>query len=361
MPHLSGDRKEDDVIIVPNMPLISGNSYVKSLGFFAELGYKAILASTTPKEFHNLTIAQLMNGYEDKFVKLLSKVKWDFNPEDVGILAQRRDMNKKPLTVFTGINDFEKAGEVFSFMNKTKLDIWKSDDCNEATGSDGVLFGPSLVQQKKDVKIYVPDFARAMPLVFDREENYEGKRLFRYKAIDNLFSSLESNRNNKYYCELKSMKEKHIDGLMSISDSIVGNPPILISNPHFLEGDQKLFEHIEGLNPNKSLHEIWFYLHPRLSIQLYGTTRTQFNIKVSRYGNYYKNIPNDIILPLAWIESTLEYSSEEVKSRIYFATVIVDYIEIVIKLSSFICFLISILYLIINCNSYIKLFRKSNV
>lgn len=331
---------------MPNIPFISGIPNVKSLGFLAEFGFKAILASTRPKEFQNLTVLKYMSGYNDNFMSFVSKIKWDFSPEDVGILAPRRGVTKKTLTVYSGTGDVKNVGKVYAIANQTKTNIWTSDKCNRVTGSDGVIYGTQLVQQREDLQVYLPNICRALPLVFDQEMKVNGMRSYRYKAPVGTFSSPETYPGNKFYCELKNLKQPHVDGVLDVSQCIDGNPPILISHPHFMEGDAKLFEHFEGLQPDVKLHDSFAFIHPRLSVPIYGVSRMQLNLRVNHFGNYFKNLPDGIILPLAWIETTTEEFPESIKMRLFLSTVIVDYAEIFFKFGSFIGLFSSLTYIV---------------
>jgi scavenger receptor class B, member 1 len=347
---LSGEYlSEDDVITVPNIPLISGIPNVKLLGVLAEFGYEKILAATKPKEFQRLSIAQYFLGYTDDFMNLISKIKWDFDPEDVGILAPRRGVSKQNVTVFSGTDDVSEVGKVFAVDKKTKLDIWTTEACNHITGSDGVIYGPFLVQNKEDLAVYLPAICRSLPLVFDKEVKIEnGMRSFRYKQPFGTFSSPESYPDNKFYCEPKGTKDKPIDGVLDVSKCIDGNPPILISYPHFMEGDQQLLQHFDGLNPNESLHSSFAYIHPRLSVPFFGVSRMQLNIKVNRFGKYFEKIPDEIILPLVWIEMTTEDFSESLKTKMFLSTIVVDNIELFFKFGSLISLMISLFVLVLR-------------
>lgn len=345
LPELSGNLKEDDVVIVPNVVLLSGIFNAKSLGFLAEILFKGMLVSSKPKEFQNLTAESFFHGYNDDFVNLITKFRWDLHPQDIGMLSYRRGVTKKSLTIFTGTDDIEKVGGVFSVNNQTKLGIWKSESCDVVKGSEGAIFGPSLAQNKKDLLIYVPDFCRSMPLEFKQETQFDGMRSYLYKAADETFSTPESYPENKYYCELKSVKAKHIDGILDVSSCFDGNP-MFISHPHFREGDEKLFQHFEGLHPNASLHTPFLYIHPRLSVPIFGSTKLQLSIRVNHFGSYYKNIPNDIILPLAWFDRLTDEYPDDVKFKLFLSTVVVDFTEMFFKFGCVISFLLSALYLI---------------
>lgn len=86
---------------------------------------------TKPKEFQNITIRDYFFGYRDDFMNLISKIKWDFSPEDVGMLAPRRGVTKKSMTVNLGLKSTDDIGKIHKFGNKERFDIWKSEECNK--------------------------------------------------------------------------------------------------------------------------------------------------------------------------------------------------------------------------------------
>lgn len=124
-------RSEDDVIIAPNIPFISAIPNVEKLSFFSKVGFQTLLTMTKPKEFQNITVRDYFFGYRDNFMNLISKIKWDFSPEDVGILAPRRGVSKNSVTINSGLKNADLIGKILKFGSKTKFDIWKTDECNQ--------------------------------------------------------------------------------------------------------------------------------------------------------------------------------------------------------------------------------------
>ena len=160
---------ENDVIHVPNIPFISAIPNVKKLGFLAEIGFKTIITMTKPQQFHKLEVNKFLFGYRDEFMSLISKIKWDFTPEDVGVLAPRRGVTKKSVTVNTGARNINDVGKVVLVDEKTKQNIWKTDECNEVGGNDGVIYGPKTVRRHKPVLVYLPEFCRSLPLTYSEK------------------------------------------------------------------------------------------------------------------------------------------------------------------------------------------------
>lgn len=167
---LSGENAtEDDLLYVPNIPFISAIPNVQKLGFFAEIGFKTILTMTKPQQFHTLNVRKFLFGYRDEFMSMISKIKWDFTPEDVGILAPRHGVSKNTITVGLGLSDSENAGKLLAVNGKVRNNIWKSDECNDIKGSDGALYGPWATKNNLDLPVYLPEICRSLPMKYKEE------------------------------------------------------------------------------------------------------------------------------------------------------------------------------------------------
>lgn len=86
MPELSNGRKEEDIVKVPNIPLLAAITKAEDLGGLMTLGFQTILTTTRPKEFQEKTVNEYLFGYSDNFIASTP----DINPERVGLLAGRR-------------------------------------------------------------------------------------------------------------------------------------------------------------------------------------------------------------------------------------------------------------------------------
>lgn len=166
---MSNNNAETDIIYTPNIPFISAIPNVKKMGYLAEVGFKAILRVSNPQEFHKIDVKKLLFGYRDEFMDLLSKFKWDFQPEDVGILAPRRGLSKKSLSIRRGIKASESIGEIIMHGDSSSENIWKTKKCNKISGNDGLYYGPKKVRQLQDVNVFLPEMCRSLPLVFEKK------------------------------------------------------------------------------------------------------------------------------------------------------------------------------------------------
>lgn len=85
MPELSLGG-EDDIVKVPNIPLLAALTKAADLDGFKTMGFQAILMTSHPKEFQEKTVNQYLFGYTDAFITTTP----DIDPARVGLMAGRR-------------------------------------------------------------------------------------------------------------------------------------------------------------------------------------------------------------------------------------------------------------------------------
>lgn len=88
MPELS-NGKEDDIVNVPNIPLLAALTKAADLDAFKNMAFQAILMSSQPKEFQLKTVNQYMFGYSDAFIATTPAI----DPDRVGLIAGRKGNN----------------------------------------------------------------------------------------------------------------------------------------------------------------------------------------------------------------------------------------------------------------------------
>lgn len=118
-------------------------------------------------------------------------------------------------------------------------------------------------------------------------------------------------------------------GVFSIGQCQLG-APIYASLPHFLDADEYYLEQIDGLKPNRSLHEFYIDIESALhSIPVGSKARLQLNVATPELR--FRNIPNAMI-PVLWQEVSFEidkpvarmlYWSFTMSSKLYTLSAIV--------------------------------------
>lgn len=109
--------------------------------------------------------------------------------------------------------------------------------------------------------------------------------------------------------------------------------PLLISNPHFQDAEEKIYNLIEGLSPDPTRHRSIFHFHPKVGMPLGGAFRFQFNIKISHFRDHFKAFPDGSVLPIAWLEMLLEEDWLLMKFFMFMGR-FADFFEIFVKFGS---------------------------
>ena len=92
-------------------------------------------------------------------------------------------------------------------------------------------------------------------------------------------------------------------GVFSIGQCQLG-APIYVSLPHFLDADEYYLEQVDGLKPNRSLHEFYIDVESTLhSVPVGAKARLQLNVATPELR--FRNIPNAMI-PVLWQEVTFK-------------------------------------------------------
>lgn len=108
-------------------------------------------------------------------------------------------------------------------------------------------------------------------------------------------------------------------GVLNVSSCRQG-APIFISLPHLLYGDDRLLNRIEGIYPDKNLHQTLFEVEPHTGLVLRAEKRLQINIYIQpeHFIDDMKNVA-ELVLPAMWInESTVidQKSADDLNNQV---------------------------------------------
>lgn len=104
-------------------------------------------------------------------------------------------------------------------------------------------------------------------------------------------------------------------GVFSLSQCQLG-APIYASLPHFLDADDYYLDQVDGLKPNRSLHEFYIDVESTLhSVPVAAKARLQLNVATPELR--FRNLPNAMI-PVLWQEVTFDID-KPVASMLYWS------------------------------------------
>ncbi|KAL1489474.1 hypothetical protein ABEB36_014362 [Hypothenemus hampei] len=326
----------NDLVRVPNVPLLAGAAVVKNFNFLLRVSYQTLTNSLSEKPFTVQRAHNFVNGYDDPLFELSKSYLKYLDQrvfEQFGLLVWKQGIQPDVYTMNTGAHDLNKLGRIEKFNGKTHFDMWGSESCNSIQSSDGIIYPGNQVRAKKDISFFIPQICRKIQAKFVEEVRMLDKvPMYRYKIPLDIFETT-SNPENKCYCDLKN-NICPPKGLFNATQCTFG-APIFYSWPHFHGADLSVLDSVSGLNKNFPLNNTFLDLHSKFGTMLRGKLKLQINVQVKKsFGmNVLHRYPDGLLLPMAWVEFGVEDKDlpEEVVELIYQITFTVKNLEFGLK------------------------------
>lgn len=352
VPEMSGGSR-NDTLIVPNVPFFAVVALTRNLGILSRMSIMAVLSNAEP--FSKVKAEEFFFGHDNTIMSIGNAIAKIVNrpvPYDkFGVLLPRKGVSKDVITVYTGELDPQLTGQVYSVNGVRSMTAWTTAECNMVRGSDGSRFPPANVTAKAPVAIFSRDSCRSLPLVFHSEAKFQQEiPTYRYTVDPDYFKA----RTHKNSCYCTATSDCTRDGVFDMSACTEGGAPILISQPHFLNGDPALTEFLDGLAPSKEKHEFFLDIHSKYGLTLGTVSRIQINVEVKKDTMILKNVPSGLILPLIWMEISSEDMPEHMFNLMYHATFSVHYLEVLLMWTCLVLVTIATICLIRRTTSYLN-------
>jgi hypothetical protein len=128
------------------------------------------------KPFVEVSVGQLLWGYEDPLLKLAKDVvpkEQKLPYEEFGLMYGKNSTSTDRVTVWTGADDITQYGIIEKYNGRTHLPHYTEERCNRLNGTDGSIFPPHITQDTI-LHIYDKDLCRLLPLSFEKEVCFPG-------------------------------------------------------------------------------------------------------------------------------------------------------------------------------------------
>ncbi|KAK7793327.1 hypothetical protein R5R35_003063 [Gryllus longicercus] len=313
---------EDDMVVVPNIPMLSATSQSKHAARFLRLAMASIMDILKVKPFVEVSVGQLLWGYEDPLIKLAKDVVPNDQKlpyEQFGLLYGKNGTSKDRVTIFTGASDITRYGLIDRFNGNSSLTHWKTPACNRLDGSDGSIFPPHI-KKSDTIYVYDKDLCRILPLVFESEvETAGGVPGYRFTPPVDVFGDTTENPENECFCP--GGPPCAPSGFFNVS-LCQYDSPVLLSFPHFYLAPERYRLAVEGISPpKKEDHQFFLDVQPQMGVSLRARARVQINLAVSQVVDI-KQVATfpDIIFPIMWFEDGINELPTEVTSLLSLAT-----------------------------------------
>lgn len=103
-----------------------------------------------------------------------------------------------------------------------------------------------------------------MYLQYERDASVRGIPVYKFSVPDKFYKAPANEPDNACFCTSDEGMRSSLcttDGVLDISTCKKG-APIVLSSPHFFNGDARLFQGVRGLKPEKRFHETFLEIEP---------------------------------------------------------------------------------------------------
>ncbi|XP_070610765.1 platelet glycoprotein 4 isoform X1 [Erythrolamprus reginae] len=266
------------------------------------------IVASKSKFLQTRTVKEILWGYEDPFLKLVSFLNID---KVVGVFYPYNGTFDGPYRIYTGEDDISKVGTIQSYKNKSTVDYWESY-CAMVNGTDASSFHP-FVKRNEELKFFSSDICRSFSLQFDSEKTVKDIPLYHFVIPPLAFASTIANPDNTCFCtDMELSQNCTLNGVLDISSCNEGKP-VYITLPHFLSVSEELFQFVKGLKPDVEEHKTYLDIEPTTGFTLHFAKRLQMNMMVRPNAKItaLKNIKHQFLFPVLWLNETAVISDEK--------------------------------------------------
>ncbi|CAG7826290.1 unnamed protein product [Allacma fusca] len=252
---------------------------------------------------------------------------------------QRNGTPSKEFKVKSGIKNPKDFGKIVSFDGNKELNWWTnasrpSDEqyCNRINGTDGSFFAPFVSKEEK-LEVFSYELCRSIYGIFDHEADFNGIPAYVFATPDRILNISLSNPETDCFCTDPGhglANSCDAQGFMRMFSCKAGMP-VVLSLPHFINGDEKFLKEVEGLHPDKNKHEMTLVVEPNSGVLLQVVKRIQINTEFQRLPGItpFSNI-TEAFIPVFWVEEIANAPEEDlsyIRHRLVIPLKIIDILK----------------------------------
>ena len=210
-----------------------------------------------------------------------------------GLFRDRNVTLRKSVTINHGMANLSMKGLLEKFNNSTTLGWWEEgSSCDKVGGQDGGTL-PPVVDRFKEMELFVSLMCRKINLQFEKMTTHSGLESYRFiPPLNALGSHTDQDPNtqnlaNSCFCQQSKGFSCFKSGVLNLepcktTSELPHGAPIALSFPHFYQADQSYLDAVEGMKPNKSLHQFYLDIEPTFGFPLAIRPRFQLNAIIRR-------------------------------------------------------------------------------
>lgn len=235
--------------------------------------------------------------------------------------------NDKRYEVKTGANGMDDFLNIQAWNESDSLHYWHGpgdEYCNMINGTDGSQYPPRVTRDTV-LRLYTSELCRSLYLTYEKDLKHHGIPVYRFIPPPEVLADPMDNHDNLCYCVPDT---DHCLGAGMLNLQPCLGLPMILSTPHFYQGDEVELAKLVGLNPSKADHETIIDVEPRTGVAMFAAKKMQLNVPLKPYGSLpsFKNVP-EVIFPILWVNesaSVNEDDAREVRNAVFVPFVVVD-------------------------------------
>ncbi|XP_046460868.1 protein croquemort-like isoform X1 [Daphnia pulex] len=291
----------EDQITTVNVPLLSAaysNRFSRklikdNLNSFIDESNSTVFITKTADEF-------IFKGYSDPFLDAQAQLPpglLDIPSYDKFGWFYGRNGSESfdgVFNIFTGVDDISKL-DVMDMWNFTRQTKYYESYCGMVNGSFGEGWPPR--RERTSISMYSSDLCRSITMDYTEDVEKNGVTFYRFAGTRKMFASVEEDPDNWCFCSGGTCNPS---GVTNSTTCRYGSPAF-VSFPHYYEADTFFQNQVEGLNPQKDLHQFHVDLEPRTATPLKVAARFQINILMQSIpGIDVVEDVREVYMPVIW-------------------------------------------------------------
>ena len=256
-----------------------------ALKTFGKLVLEGIFSETHSEIFICVPAGNLIWNFTTELVEklhtspVLKTVHANYPRDYVSMQLNNSINDTYPSIIYTGVGDISDIAEFVQWDGLRKLNVWPEPSANEINGTEGLFFRPNL-QEGVPLETFQDDAIRSFPLEYTGKVKHKGLQTHRYQLPFSVFQGAFTNPENARWGSYNP------DGLFYLGYTQWPEVPVYASKPHFLDGDPVLREKVEGMHPNKELHETTIDVEPVTGANIQLKKQLQINMQVNQTDDF---------------------------------------------------------------------------
>ncbi|XP_064607931.1 lysosome membrane protein 2-like [Liolophura sinensis] len=298
---------ENDTFTTINLPMVTLANMLRFEYDVILQGLQALFTTVGENLFLELSVADILWGYEDNLLKEAKHILADYNltfpiDDKFGLFYKQNTSDDGEYMIYTGQSDLRNFAYIESWNGKSTLDFWTTDQANQINGTAGTMY-PPFVKKEDILYLFSSDIGRSVYGTYTQDQNLYDIELLRFVPPKAVFENHTLNPANTGFCV--PVGTCLDSGVLNISVFKQG-APVVMSQPHFLAGAQKYISGVEGMHPNQEEHQTFFDVEPTTGVVMNVAKRLQVNVYLQHipFITDLEKITKPILFPVVWVNES---------------------------------------------------------